>query len=484
MRTRALPSLLHSVLAFGALPLVAALVVAGSGALSRPSAQPARADAPAGAAARRSTGSWWRSIPPTPSATIRARRRRWPAICWRRDSRPATSRSWRPRRARATWSPACGAAARSKPLLLLAHLDVVEARREDWSVDPFTLLERDGYFYGRGTGDDKAMAAIFVANLIRYKREGFVPDRDLIVALTADEEGGAHNGVRWLLANHRPLIDAGLALNEGGGGAIKNGAYVSNNIQASEKIVQSFRLEVKNKGGHSSLPVKDNAIYHLAEGLTRLAQADFPVRLDEVNRAFFERTGAALGRAARRRHARLGRRVTRPERRGASRGGGPGLQLPHADDLRGHAARGRPRQQRAAADGHRHRQLPRAARRDAGGRAPDARRDPGQRRDHRDADRLLLPEPALAAHARGDARRRDGDAPSCGRACPSCPSWARGPPTPSTCGRPASPPMAPPGSSATSTTCASHGRDERILVRSLYEGQDYLYRLVKILSSP
>src|SRR6187401_3243047 len=101
-----------------------------------------------------------------------------------------------------------------RPLLLLAHLDVVEARREDWTVDPFTLLERDGFFYGRGSGDDKAMAAIFVANLIRYRREGFVPDRDLIVALTADEEGGGNNGVRWLLANHRPLIDAGLALNE------------------------------------------------------------------------------------------------------------------------------------------------------------------------------------------------------------------------------------------------------------------------------
>src|SRR5499433_3207906 len=107
-----------------------------------------------------------------------------------------------------------------KPLLLLAHLDVVEANREDWSVDPFKLLEQDGYFYGRGTSDDKAMAAAFVANLIRMKREGFVPDRDLIVALTADEEGGPHNGVRWLLANHRPLIDAALALNEGGGGAI------------------------------------------------------------------------------------------------------------------------------------------------------------------------------------------------------------------------------------------------------------------------
>lgn len=179
------------------------------------------------------------------------------------------------------------------PLLLLAHLDVVEAKKSDWSVDPFTLLERDGYFYGRGTGDDKAMAAIFVANLIRYKQEGYTPDRDIIVALTADEEGGGHNGVRWLLANHKPLIDAALAINEGGGGAISRGRYVSNNVQASEKIVQSFRLEVKNKGGHSSLPVKENAIYRLANGLARLGQSDFPVQLDEVNRAFFERTGAS-----------------------------------------------------------------------------------------------------------------------------------------------------------------------------------------------
>src|SRR5437773_8666774 len=125
-----------------------------------------------------------------------------------------------------------------RPLLLLAHLDVVEANREDWSVDPFKLLERDGYFYGRGTSDDKAMAAVFVTTLIRFKQEGFVPDRDIIVALTADEEGGGHNGVAWLLAYHRALIDAELALNEGAGGSIKNGVYLSNNIQASEKIVQ------------------------------------------------------------------------------------------------------------------------------------------------------------------------------------------------------------------------------------------------------
>src|SRR5690349_4117968 len=179
-----------------------------------------------------------------------------------------------------------------RPLLLLAHLDVVEANREDWSIDPFTLLERDGYFYGRGTTDDKAMAAVFVTNLIRYRREGFVPNRDIIVALTADEEGGGHNGVAWLLANHRPLIDAELALNEGAGGALKNGVYLSNNIQASEKIPQNYRLEVKNSGGHSSLPIKDNAISHLAGGLARLGAFDFPVRLDDVNRTFFERTAA------------------------------------------------------------------------------------------------------------------------------------------------------------------------------------------------
>jgi len=176
-----------------------------------------------------------------------------------------------------------------RPLLLLAHLDVVEARKGDWSVDPFTFLEKDGYYYGRGTTDDKAMAAIWIANLIRFKQEGLQPDRDIIVALTADEEGGDFNGVQWLVANHRELIDADYALNEGGGGSIKDGKYLANRVQASEKVYQDFTLEVKSAGGHSSLPVKDNAIYHLAAGLARLAEFDFPVRLNEVTRAFFER---------------------------------------------------------------------------------------------------------------------------------------------------------------------------------------------------
>ncbi len=188
---------------------------------------------------------------------------------------------------------------RRPPLLLLAHLDVVDALPSDWSVDPFTFLERDGYYYGRGTTDDKAMAAIWIANLIRYRQEGYRPDRDLIVALTADEEGGSHNGVTWLLAHHRDLIDAAYALNEGGGGAIKNGRRIANRVQASEKVYQSFRLEVTNRGGHSSLPRPDNAIYQLAEGLIRLARFRFPVKLTEVTLAFFERTAdGEAGRTA------------------------------------------------------------------------------------------------------------------------------------------------------------------------------------------
>ena len=176
-----------------------------------------------------------------------------------------------------------------KPVLLLAHLDVVEAKREDWSVDPFTFTEQDGYYYGRGTSDDKAMAAIFIASLIRYKQEGWVPKRDIIVALTADEETGDFNGVSWLLKEHRDLIDAAFAINEGGGGRLKDEKRIYNGVGASEKVYVSFRLETHNKGGHSSVPRADNAIYQLAEGLTKLEKYQFPVELNEVTRAYFER---------------------------------------------------------------------------------------------------------------------------------------------------------------------------------------------------
>ena len=181
-----------------------------------------------------------------------------------------------------------------KPILLLAHLDVVAARREEWPRDPFTLTEEGGYFLGRGTSDDKAMAAIFVANVLRYKQENWRPDRDIILALTADEEGGDANGAEWLVKTHRPLIDAAYALNEGGGGTLQGKGNdvkpLFHSIQAAEKVYTDFTLTATNPGGHSSVPRPDNAIYELADALARLARFTFPVELNPTSRAFFEQT--------------------------------------------------------------------------------------------------------------------------------------------------------------------------------------------------
>ncbi|HEX6133766.1 MAG TPA: M20/M25/M40 family metallo-hydrolase [Longimicrobiales bacterium] len=177
-----------------------------------------------------------------------------------------------------------------EPILLLAHIDVVAADPADWTLPPFELIERDGIFYGRGTADDKDEAAIHIANLIRMKREGFVPERDIIVALTADEEGGPDNGVVWLLENRRDLIAAAYALNEGGGGFVEDGRRVMQAVQASEKKYQNFTLEATNEGGHSSQPRPDNAIYDLAAALVRVGQHRFAVRLNDVTREFFRRT--------------------------------------------------------------------------------------------------------------------------------------------------------------------------------------------------
>ena len=179
-----------------------------------------------------------------------------------------------------------------KPLLLLAHIDVVEANRADWIRDPFKLVEEDGMFYARGSSDDKAMAASFVANMIRYKKEKLAPKRDVVMALTCDEEmvPSKFDGAEYLFNHHRALIDAEIALNEGGSGLLdKDGKPVRHGIQAGEKIYQSFQLEVTNPGGHSSAPFRDNAIYHLAEGLARLGQFAFPFKLSDVTRAYYQR---------------------------------------------------------------------------------------------------------------------------------------------------------------------------------------------------
>jgi len=369
-----------------------------------------------------------------------------------------------------------------RPLLLLAHLDVVEARREDWSVDPFTLLEKDGYFYGRGTEDDKAMAAIFVANLIRYRQEGYAPDRDVIVALTADEEGGPDNGVAWLLKNHRALIDADLAINEGGSGALKNGRRVANVIQASEKIYQSYRLEVTDRGGHSSLPVPDNAIYRLAEGLGRLSRHQFPVRLDEVNRAFFERSGRGmagpLGEAMR----AFARGDRDPAVLARVAGAGPLYAsrmwttcVPTRLDA-GHADNALPQMARAVVNC---RVMP-------GEQEDDVRRElVAALADPRIAVTPMAPFfPSPPSPLSPDVMAAvEGVTAALWPGVPVLPVMSTGA-TDSRLLRAAG--IRAYGTSGLFSDMDDirvHGRDERLPVRSLYEGQEYLYRLVKALST-
>ena len=180
-----------------------------------------------------------------------------------------------------------------KPILFIGHLDVVEALRSDWTTDPFEFIEKDGYFYGRGTEDMKEGDAILVTNFIRLKKEGYMPDRDLIVALTADEEGGSSNGVDWLLKEHRDWIDAEYCINLDGGEFEKDkDKRLLAGIQASEKVYVDFQFESLNPGGHSSVPSPDNAIYHLAGALARLQSFSFPLEINEITRSYFERNAA------------------------------------------------------------------------------------------------------------------------------------------------------------------------------------------------
>ena len=171
----------------------------------------------------------------------------------------------------------------AKPILLIGHLDVVEALRSDWTTDPFQFVEKDGYFFGRGTQDMKESDAVLVTTFIRFKKSGFKPDRDLILALTADEEGGKSNGVDWLLKNHRDLVDAAFVLNSDSGGVDTNhGKPVSFNVEATEKLYGDYELTATSSGGHSSQPAPDNAIYHIADALTRLQAYTFPFELNPV----------------------------------------------------------------------------------------------------------------------------------------------------------------------------------------------------------
>jgi acetylornithine deacetylase/succinyl-diaminopimelate desuccinylase-like protein len=367
-----------------------------------------------------------------------------------------------------------------KPIRLLAHLDVVAARRDDWSIDPVTFTEKDGFYYGRGTSDDKAMAAIWIANMIRMKQEGFVPDRDLIVALTSDEEGGEHNGVEWLLANKRELVDAAYALNEGGGGFLKKGKPFVHNVQAAEKVYYDFTFEVRNKGGHSSRPVKDNAIYHLADALARLERYDFPVMLNEVTRAYFERLAQAeTGQTAAdmRAVAKNPRDTAAVRRLSASPVYNSMLRTTCvATQLTGgHAPNALPQLARANVNcrvlpNHDVKDVQATLAKLAGdtavhvSAAPDARGGPASPL----SDEVLRPIERLTAEMWPGV--------------PVVPVMSTG----ATDGRPLRqggiPTYGVSGLFGDMDDSRAHGRDERMLVKSFFEGQEFLYRLVKELS--
>lgn len=193
-----------------------------------------------------------------------------------------------------------GSNAKARAILLLAHLDVVEAKRADWTRDPFVLVEQDGYFYGRGTTDDKSQAAIWTDSMARFRASGYRPKRTIKLALTCGEESdGAFNGAQYLVEHKHDLIEAGFALNEGGGGRLDgNGKPIALAFQVGEKVYQDYTIEVTNPGGHSSQPVPDNAIYRLSAALGRIATYDFPVRFNDTTRAYFARLAAIQGGAS------------------------------------------------------------------------------------------------------------------------------------------------------------------------------------------
>src|ERR1700724_2593277 len=186
-----------------------------------------------------------------------------------------------------------GTSKSAKPMLLLGHLDVVEAKREDWTRDPFTMIEENGYFYGRGTSDMKAMDATWVDAMMRFKQSGYHPKRTIKMALTCGEETTfAFNGAQWLAKNKPDLIAATFALNEGGGGRTDgHGKLMVESIQVGEKASQNYRLETVNAGGHSSIPIRANAIYELADALTKIRDHEFPVKMSDTTRAFFAKAG-------------------------------------------------------------------------------------------------------------------------------------------------------------------------------------------------
>ncbi len=272
-----------------------------------------------------------------------------------------------------------------KPILLLGHIDVVTAKREDWTRDPYKFIEEKGYYWGRGVADMKGMDAIWIDMLMRFKAEHLAAKRTLKLALTCGEETStAFNGAEWLAANRRDLIDAQFALNEGGGGRTDGkGKLVTASLHVGEKTPVNFRIEATNPGGHSSAPVRDNAIYELADALAKVRDLEFPLQLTETTRQYFERSGKARGDEMGNAMMALAANPRGQEGRGA---GEHGQELPFhaAYYLRRDAARWRPREQRAATARRRQHQLPHLPGRRCRGGAQDA--GEGHRRSAHDGE--------------------------------------------------------------------------------------------------
>ena len=377
-----------------------------------------------------------------------------------------------------------GQDAKRKALLLLAHIDVVEAKREDWVRDPFKLVEEGGYFYGRGSADDKAMAAIFVDAMTRFKREGYRPKRPIKLALTCGEETPNHfDGARYLVEKQRDLIDAAFAINEGGGGRLDpSGKRIFNGVQAGEKIYQDYRFEVTNPGGHSSRPLKDNAIYRLAAALGRLSQFEFPVELNDTTRAFFARmadieTGqtAADMRAILATppdDAALARVVADPSRNAILRTTCVATMLDG-----GHAPNGLPQRARANVNC---RILPGHSQQEVLATLERVVADPGVKVTFVDPPESVSPPPPLTKAVLAPIEKITAQL------------WPRVPVVPAmsagaTDGRFLTPAGIPTygvsGIFADPETTNAHGLNERVQVQALYEGREFLLRLIRAYAS-
>lgn len=368
----------------------------------------------------------------------------------------------------------------NKPLAMIAHIDVVEANPADWSIDPFKLTEKDGYYYGRGTTDDKAMSAIWIANLIRLKREGYVPNRDLIVALTADEEGGGNNGIRWLLTNHRQLIDAAIALNEGGSGSLKNGVRIANSIQTAEKIYLGFSLSVRNSGGHSSIPRADNAIYQLAEALLKIRDFKFPMMLNPVMRLSLERrakiTAGQMGEdmlailAEPPDPAALARLSADPIMNAQLRTTAVATML-----AGGHAPNALPQSASAVVNV---RMMPGSAIEDVHKTLIEVIDDAEVKVEFTGGGAASDPSPLTDEILTAIEQTSEEMWPG----VPVVPTMATGATDGAKMRNAGIPTYGVSGLFHDIDDIRAHGRDERMLIRSLYEGQEFLYRLVKALS--